>query len=38
MEQVELKFLLDNMLGKLAKWLRILGYDAVFLETNYDVM
>jgi hypothetical protein len=36
MEQVELKFLLDNMLGKLAKWLRILGYDAVFLETNYD--
>jgi uncharacterized protein with PIN domain len=26
----ELKFIVDNNVGKLAKWLRIMGYDTVF--------
>ncbi len=28
----EAKFLVDHMLGKLAKWLRILGYDAAYVR------
>ena len=24
------KFLVDSMLGKLAKWLRLLGYDTIY--------
>jgi len=29
---VDKKFLIDFMLGKLCKWLRILGYDAVYFK------
>ena len=29
-------FLLDGMLGKLARWLRMLGYDAVYLNNSSD--
>lgn len=32
MEGREPKFLVDVMLGKLAKWLRVLGYDAEYLR------
>ncbi|MFH1136494.1 MAG: Mut7-C RNAse domain-containing protein [Pseudomonadota bacterium] len=28
------KFAVDRMLGKLAKWLRLLGYDALFLKNG----
>ena len=28
----ELKFIVDNNVGKLAKWLRMMGYDTVFFE------
>jgi len=31
-EAKEPKFLVDIMLGKLAKWLRVLGYDAVYIK------
>lgn len=30
------KFLLDYMLGKLARWLRLLGYDSLYLKLNDD--
>lgn len=29
-------FLLDGMLGSLARWLRIMGYDAVYLKDERD--
>lgn len=31
-----MKFIADDMLGKLAKWLRILGYDTVYYQTQND--
>ena len=31
-----MKFAVDCMLGKLAKWLRILGFDAVFFAKIED--
>ena len=31
-----LKFIVDNNVGKLAKWLRIVGYDAVFFGGSDD--
>ncbi|MDI6704070.1 MAG: Mut7-C RNAse domain-containing protein [bacterium] len=31
-----MKFVADNMLGRLAKWLRILGYDTVYVRTDDD--
>jgi uncharacterized protein with PIN domain len=31
-----MKFIVDCMLGKLAKWLRILGFDAVYLNKAED--
>ena len=30
------RFLLDGMLGSLSRWLRICGYDAVFMENASD--
>ena len=30
------KFLLDYMLGKLARWLRLLGYDSLYLKLSDD--
>lgn len=30
------KFIADNNVGKLAKWLRIMGYDTVFFEGSED--
>jgi len=30
------KFIADDMLGKLAKWMRILGYDTVYYRTQID--
>ena len=30
------RFLVDRMLGKLAKWLRVLGYDTVYLKRAGD--
>ena len=32
----ELKFIVDNNVGKLAKWLRIMGYDTVFFDDIDD--
>ena len=32
----EMKFVVDCMLGKLAKWLKILGFDAVFVNEAED--
>lgn len=32
-----MKFLTDLSLGKLTKWLRILGYDTVFYQGNIDL-
>jgi len=32
----ELKFIVDNNVGKLAKWLRIMGYDTVFFVGSND--
>ena len=32
----EYKFAVDLMLGKLAKWLRLLGFDAVFFKKRPD--
>jgi uncharacterized protein with PIN domain len=32
------KFLCDEMLGKLAKWLRLLGYDTSYLKSQDDGM
>jgi hypothetical protein len=31
-----MKFLVDAMLGKLAKWLRILGYDTIYVKSADD--
>ncbi len=31
-----IKFVADDMLGKLAKWLRILGYDTIYVRTEDD--
>lgn len=31
-----MKFIADNMLGKLAKWLRLLGYDTLYYRTQND--
>ena len=34
-QEFEMKFLIDSMLGKLAKWLRVLGYDSHY-QSRYD--
>ncbi|HKM51591.1 MAG TPA: Mut7-C RNAse domain-containing protein, partial [Candidatus Bathyarchaeia archaeon] len=31
-----MRFLLDGMLGKLTRWLRILGYDAEYSKNSSD--
>lgn len=31
-----MKFIVDEMLGRLAKWLRLLGYDTVYLTPTTD--
>lgn len=31
-----MRFIVDEMLGKLARWLRILGYDTLFLSPTTD--
>jgi len=31
-----IKFIVDNNVGKLAKWLRIMGYDTVFFNGRND--
>ena len=31
-----IKFIVDNNVGKLAKWLRIMGYDALFFNAEDD--
>jgi uncharacterized protein with PIN domain len=33
---VEIKFIVDNNVGKLAKWLRIMGYDALLFTEDDD--
>jgi uncharacterized protein with PIN domain len=33
---VEIKFVVDNNVGKLAKWLRIMGYDALLFNEEDD--
>lgn len=33
---MEVKFIVDNNVGKLAKWLRIMGYDALFFTAKDD--
>jgi uncharacterized protein with PIN domain len=33
---VEIKFIVDNNVGKLAKWLRIMGYDALLFNEEDD--
>ncbi len=33
----EIKFLADKMLGKLAKWLRLLGYDTTYPASDKDM-
>lgn len=33
----EIKFLADKMLGKLTKWLRILGYDTTYPISDEDI-
>ncbi len=32
----EAKFLLDSMLGRLARWVRMLGYDSIYSSENDD--
>ena len=32
----EIKFIVDNNVGKLAKWLRIMGYDTLFFNGSDD--
>jgi len=36
MTEVEVRFIADSMLGKLAKWLRILGYDTLYFRDGED--
>lgn len=36
-KEEEIKFLADKMLGKLTKWLRILGYDTTYPITDEDL-
>ena len=31
-----MKFIADNNVGKLAKWLRIIGYDTLFFDEEDD--
>jgi hypothetical protein len=38
MQEEAHRFLCDEMLGKLAKWLRLLGYDTTYLNTTDDGM
>ena len=33
---MEIKFIVDNNVGKLAKWLRIMGYDALLFKEEDD--
>jgi len=33
---MEIKFIADNNVGKLARWLRLMGYDTVLLEQKDD--
>ena len=33
---MEIKFIADNNVGKLAKWLRIIGYDTLFFDERDD--
>jgi len=33
---VEVRFIVDNNVGKLAKWLRIMGYDALLFKDKDD--
>lgn len=33
---MDIKFVVDNNVGKLAKWLRILGYDTIFVKDIAD--
>lgn len=35
---VEIKFIADEMLGKLAKWLRTLGYDTLYHRNGDDII
>jgi len=37
MKDKEIKFLADRMLGKLVKWLRILGYDTTYPSFDNDL-
>ena len=36
MDQTEPRFVVDDMVGKLAKWLRILGYDTLYFRKIDD--
>jgi uncharacterized protein len=36
MSDRELRFIADSMLGRLAKWLRILGYDTLYFRDAHD--
>jgi len=36
-KEEEIKFLADKMLGKLVKWLRILGYDTAYPSFDDDL-
>lgn len=33
---IDVKFLVDAMVGKLAKWLRIMGYDTIYFHSTRD--
>ena len=34
-EEIDRTFLCDGMLGRLARWLRLLGYDAIYFNTPF---
>jgi hypothetical protein len=36
MSEGEIRFVVDSMLGRLAKWLRILGYDTLYFRDAHD--
>lgn len=36
MSDEEIRFIADSMLGRLAKWLRILGYDTLYFRDAHD--